>query len=636
MIHVCVVHSYAQVTQGLTATSDFKRELDNFNWAYKSEGHWQFLKSEIGYRSQLNSRMFLFNKVAQNVQDETQLALWALQRLNKNWFLFSDTDYYSFTNTDITTMQSRIGLGLQWREFTVKPSLGLYSDTRSNRTDDGIQFGVQTSSKTIRIDDDLQTNLNAHFHYADINPRRFQSSSIQSTSLYQTQEVQLRLMGAYSFNERDSYQPSSFFNRNITDIIEKIISDTTRFQVGFSTQVNESVRFSFSGFSLYNIRDFENKPLTDDTENSIIDTRYTRQEIEGTGSIDYSFSYGQGQLGLRYAVSGLDARITQALNSSDEEITRRNEQLRNTFYDQETTELFAKNSVSINKNHTLNTNATISILRFDTPESNFDDRDELFSALELEHKFYSDQSYETSLLISGESYHRVFLFRQRSLENNKRQSLRLQPSMIWFPLKKVRWSNQFMVRANYTVYDFQDREGTVRDQSSREWGFSSDLRWEFSKNWYSSLLVSRNRLIIGQLFWNEFSETPIDTLTTTRIESALELQKPGLYAKLGIRIFIKDDYVPVTVLQLNQNEATLTRFTTGNQQTFQFGPMLSLRWESTKYGEISIDGWLQLQYLRNQWYIDVPDSFSRALSTDERFRRTRIFPNLSIRTKFYL
>lgn len=636
MIHVCIVSSFAQVSQGLTATTDFKRELDNFNWAYKGEGNWQFLKTEIGYHSQFNSRMFLFNKVAQNVQDETQVALWALQRLNKNWFLFSDTDYYSFTNTDITTMQSRIGLGLHWREFTVKPSLGLYSDTRSNRTDDGVQFGIQTSSKTIHIDDNLQTNLNAHFHYADINPRRFQSSSIQSSTLYQTKEVQLRLNGAYSFNERDSYQPSSFFNRNITDIIEKIISDTTRFQVGFSTQVNESVQFNFSGFSLYNIRDFENKPLTENTENSIIDTRYTRQEIEGTGSIDYSFSYGQGQLGLRYAVSGLDARITQALNSSAEEITRRNEQLRNTFYDQETTELFAKNSVSIHKNHTLNANATISILRFDTPESNFDDRDELFAALELEHKFNSDQSYETSLLISGEFYHRVFLFRQRSLENNKRQSLRLQPSMIWFPLKTVRWSNQFMVRANYTVYDFQDREGTVRDQSSREWGFSSDLRWEFSKNWYSSLLVSRNRLIIGQLFWNEFSETPIDTLTTTRIESALELQKLSLYAKLGIRIFIKDDYVPVTVLQLNHNEATLTRFTTGNQQTFQFGPMLSLRWESTKYGEISIDGWLQLQYLRNQWYIEVPDTFSRALSNEERFRRTRIFPNLSIRTKFYL
>jgi hypothetical protein len=631
-----LIQSSAQVTQGLIATTDFKRELDNYNWAYKSEGNWKFLNTDFGYRSQLNSRMFLFNKIPQNVQDETQVAIWAQQKLTTQWFLFSDTDYYSFTNTDITSMQSHFGLGFQGQEFTIKPSLGWYSDTRSNRTDDGLQYGVQATTKTIRIDDDLQTKLNAQLHYADISPRRFQSSSIQSTSLYQTQEVQLRVTGLYSFNERDSYQPSSFFNRNITDIIEKIISDTTRFQVGFSTQVNEVFRFNFSGFSLYNIRNFENKPLTDDTENSIIDTRYTRQELEGTGSIDYSFAFGQGQLGLRYAVSGLDARITKALNSTDEEITRRNDQLRNTFYDQETTELFAKNSISINQNHTINTNATLSILRFDTPETNFDDRDELFSALEIEHRFNSNHTYETSLLVSGESYHRVFLFKQRSLENNKRQSLRLQPSMIWFPLKRIRWSNQFMVRANYTVYDFQDREGTVRDQSSREWGFTSDIRWEFAKNWFSSLLVSRNRLIIGQLFWNEFSETPIDTLTTTRIESAIELQKMGLYAKLGIRVFIKDDYIPITVLQLNQNDATLTRFTTGNQQTFQFGPMLSLRWESTKYGEISLDGWLQLQYLRNQWYIEVPDTFNRALNTDERFRRTRIFPNLSIRTKFYL
>ncbi|TNE69628.1 hypothetical protein EP331_13925 [bacterium] len=623
-------------TPGITSISEFKRELDNFNWSYKTDGNWNWKQHSLGFTSTLNSRLFLFNKIAQNVQDETLASVWSNHKLTKTLFLFTNSDYYSFTNTDVTTFQTRAGIGFRFWDISLKPSLGFYSDTRSKRTDQGLQMALQTQSAPIQLDDDFRTQFNGQILYADLEPRTFHQTFVQSRTNYQTQELSVSLNGTYSFNERDSYQPSSFFNRNITDIIEKVISDTTKFQLSLNTQLNDELRFSFTGLSLYNIRNFENKPLTESTENSIIDTRYTRQEIEGITSLDFNYGLTQGQIGLRYAISGLDAKITRTLNISDEQLTRRDEQLRNTFYNQEITELFAKSSWNLTASQSINANATISILRFDTPETNFDDRDELFTALEVEHKFISGSSYQTSILLSGETYHRVFLFSQRSIENNKRQSLRLQPSMIWFPTKRIRWANQFLVRANYTVYDFQSTDGTIRDQSSREWGLSSDIRWEFVNNWFANILVSRNRLLIGQLFWNEFSETPIDTLTTTRVETALEWQKQGVYAKVGMRLFIKDDYVPVTVLQLNNETENLTRFVTGNQQTFQFGPMVSIRWTSSKYGEVSVDGWLQLQYLRNQWYVEVPNNFQSALSEDERFKRTRIFPNLSIRTKLFL
>lgn len=621
---------------GITSGSDFKRELDNFNSMYYS--NWDFRKDKyrLGYTSSVQSRLFLFNKTPQNIQDETRFASWYSYQFIPSFALFSEADYYYFTNTQVKTYQ--IKTGLTWSSEMVKlsPLVGWASDTRSKRSDNGFLWGINALTKEFDLGDNFYSTFEGATLSSDLNPRTYQRRALKNKSRYQTDELQLVLNSAYSFNQRDSYQPSSFFNRDVNDIIEKVLSDSSSFAFTATTQLSKELNLRLDINSLYNVRNFENAPLTETTSNSIIDTRYTRQEITTISTFDYLFDWGKGSVGVRYAISGLDAKITNSLNVTSEVLKRRNEQLRNTFYDQETVELFAKNESKLTQNQTLQTSGTLSILRFDTPETNFDDRDELYTALDIEHRYTTSQSFETSLLFSAETYHRVFLFSQRSMENNWRRSLRLQPGIIWFPTPSFRWFNQFLVRANYTVYDYTDADGTVRDQSSREWGLSSEIRWEFAKNWFHSWLISRNQLIIGQLFWDDFSETPIDTLTTTRIETAIEMQKGQTFIKLGIRAFIKDDYLPATILRLIENEKTLSRLTTGNQQTLQWGPMLTIRWASTRYGEISLDGWLQLQYLKNSWYIEVPEDFNRALANDENYRRTRIFPNLAIRTKLYL
>lgn len=621
---------------GITSGSDFKRELDNFNSMYYS--NWDFIKGNhrIGYSSSIQSRLFLFNKTPQNIQDETKVASWYSYQFNPAFALFTEGDYYFFTNTQVQTYQLKAGLTWTNKFIKLSPFGGWVSDTRSKRSDNGFLWGINALTKEFDLGDNFYSTFEGATRTSDLNPRTYQSSAIKNKSRYQTEELQLVLNSAYSFNQRDSYQPSSFFNRDINDIIEKVLSDSSSFAFTATTQLSKELNLRLDINSLYNVRNFENTPLTETTSNSILDTRYTRQEITAISTFDYVFDWGKGSIGTRYALSGLDAKITRSLNVTSEILKRRDEQLKNTFYDQETVELFVKNESRLTQNQTLQTSGTLSILRFDTPESNFDDRDELFTAFDIEHRYTTLQSFETSLLFSAEAYHRVFLFSQRSMENNWRRSLRLQPGITWLPTPSLRWYNQFLVRANYTVYDFTDVEGTVRDQSSREWGLSSEIKWEFAKNWFHSWLISRNQLVIGQLFWDDFSETPIDTLTTTRIESAIEMQKGQTYIKLGIRVFIKDDYVPATILRLSENEQTLSRLTTGNQQTLQWGPMLTVRWTSSRYGEISLDGWLQLQYLKNSWYIQVPDDFSRALEVDQNYRRTRIFPNLAIRTKLYL
>jgi len=623
---------------GIESFTDFKRELDNFNSSYRSS--WDLKKSNFnfGYTAQLSNRLFLFNGNPQNVQDEINARSWYDYIISPSLNFTSLANYYSFTNTKVTTFDFKSGVRWQQKNFTIQPSIGWSSDTRSNRTDNGVTASLNTTLQKLKLSDDFVSDFSAGIHFADLAPRSFQNHFIKTQTSYLNPQLRLTLNGGYSFNQRDSYQPNSFFNRDITNIIEKVLSDSTNFGLQLETKLSKSLQFSFFANTLFNVRNFKNVPLTEETENTLIDTKYSRQEFESLAQISYSGDEMNGQIGSRFSVSALDAQITKTLNITDEILTRRNDQLRNTFFDQSLLEVFSKHEQQITDSQRLNVNTTTSILRFDTPETNFDDRDELYLAAEFQHIYDHSKTFQTSLLLSGEAYHRVFLFSQRSLENNWRRSIRLQPSMTWLPNETIRFTNLFLVRANYTVFDFENRDGTIRDQSSREWGLSHDIRWEFSKNWFSNFQFSRNQLVIGQLFWDEFSETPIDTLTTTRLETSIEFIKKQSFIKLGIRVFVKDDYIPATIVRLGLDTSNLpfSRFTTGNQQTMQWGPTINIKWLSSKYGEISLDGWLQMQYLRNQWYIEVPDEFRAELNDQTSFKRTRIFPNLFLRTKLYL
>jgi hypothetical protein len=623
---------------GIESFTDFKRELDNFNSSYRSAWDLKQSKFNFGYNTQWANRLFLFNGKPQNVQDEVSAQSWYSHYLKPSLSFTSIANYYSFTNTKVTTLDFKSGLLWKNKTFSLQPSLGWSSDTRSDRTDNGVTGSLDASMQKLKLSDDFVSDFSAGIHFADLVPRSFQNHFIKTQTSYLNPELRLTLNGGYSFNQRDSYQPNSFFNRDVTNIIEKVLSDSTSFGLQLETKLSKALLFTFFANSLINVRNFKNVPLTDETENTLIDTEYARQEFESSAQVAYTGDWMNGQLGSRFSVSGLDAQITKTLNITDEILTRRNEQLRNTFFDQSLLEIFSKHEQRITESQQVTVNTSASILRFDTPETNFDDRDELFLALEVQHTYNNTSQFQTTLLFSGEAYHRVFLFSQRSLENNWRRSLRFQPGMIWLPTESLRITNQLLVRANYTVFDFQNRDGTIRDQSSREWGLSHDIRWEFSKNWFTNLQFSRNQLVIGQLFWNEFAETPIDTLTTTRLETSLEVIQKQSFIKLGIRFFLKDDYIPATILRLGTetSEMPISRFTTGNQQTLQWGPTLNVKWISSKYGEISLDGWLQMQFLRDQWYIEVPDEFKAELIDLTSFRRTRIFPNLFLRTKLYL
>jgi hypothetical protein len=150
------------------------------------------------------------------------------------------------------------------------------------------------------------------------------------------------------------------------------------------------------------------------------------------------------------------------------------------------------------------------MLRYDTPsEDNLDDRDELLMFLSLSevHRF----SPYLTLRISADASlnHLVYIFSERSANNNWNRVLRLAPQVDYKPTKNFQTRNLFEVLANYTVYDFEEQVASVRSFSFRQFAFVDSTTWNFDRDIGADLFSQVRLYERGELNWEEFKERPL-------------------------------------------------------------------------------------------------------------------------------
>lgn len=152
-----------------------------------------------------------------------------------------------------------------------------------------------------------------------------------------------------------------------------------------------------------------------------------------------------------------------------------------------------------------------SIFRYNTPsESNFDDRDELNYLLYFGHKYDNLHNLQLINSIDISLYHTVYVFAEKSSNNNWNRVIRFTSKSIFSPIKALRTDNSFSVLANYTVYDFEDIISTVKSYSFRQYNFKDSTNLDISKYFGVDLYAEIKLYERGELNWNEFSEKPLN------------------------------------------------------------------------------------------------------------------------------
>lgn len=624
---------------GLSGTSQFRRQLDSFFWSYTAGFDQETDSFSISVANIFNSRFYLLDGNPQNIQDENVARLAGSFALTDKTGLLLESRSVRFTNTNLKQDWAIMGVQYGMDDlFSVAGLAGFMQDERSAIRDNGLLLGFRGSTAPYDFGDfTLQTDL--HADYGDISPRTFQNWRMNTYSVVDVENFRMEADLNLARNIRDSYQASSFFNRDQTDFIESVRNDTTGIAATAFFPIMDQIQARVDISALNNVRTVSNRQLAEDLEDELFDTRITRQQLDVRFEADYRPGRAQLRGGFAWSTGTREARLLNADQLSSDTERRRTDILVNSNFEQQRFELFTNNFLPIGESNTTQISGRVSIFNYDTPAVNRDDRDELFYQLIIGNRHIFSDNFRAGITLSGEATHTVYLFSERSIENNWRRSIRLRPELQWDPAPWLRTRYQFLVRANYTVDDFELEGRPRNDQASREYQMRIEAEANIAPEWWVDVSGSRSELRIGRLLWDSFREIPTDTLITYDSRMMLTHRSGQLLTSVGVRYFIKLDYLPRATVSAADTDAegnpiTRTRTAPGRQVTRQWGPMVEMSLPLYARNELIVNGWYQMQSIRQRLYTEYPEEFRDIFLRAEGQARRNNYPNIEIIARF--
>lgn len=609
-------------------------------WRMYSNYDFEWYRTRVSFRNQFSSRLYLIRGKSENIQDEYRSILDATQYGPGIVGIGLLADAYGFSAANVRQERLMAGPAFRFKdnELQFRPMVGFMSDTRNDRQDSGPGFGLTGDWPNLVIGD-FRFNPVLMLEYASLSPRVYGSYRLGSDALYNDDNIKLNGMVQLGRSLRDSYQASNFLNRDVTDLIESIRSDTAKVQAGMEFPLGRNSVGRIDLYTMANNREFTNRLLSDTVRTDILDTRFGRQEYDLVFQAFVPKNKLMLNPGIRFLGTSSTSQLINTGNVSSDQIIRRGEILERSNFRQSAIELFADNRYQASPDSEVGLRFILGIIRYNTPTINFDDRDEQTYSVRLTARHRFSPWFDAGVTMAGEAYHNVYLFGERSAENNWRRSIRLLPELNWKPTDNLLVRNAMFIRANYTVYDFQVPGRLNADQSAREYGFRTRIEYQFIPQWFVEAEASRSELRIGRLKWGSFTETPIDTLITYEMEVTLSKRVGSTKISTGFRAFRKVDFMPqavttIVIIDPETSNRTFSRIAPGFMVTNQFGPVVQVMLPLSNQNELYIDGWFQRQRTNTRLYTEYPEEFRDAFLAREKRAMRIMYPNLTLRARF--
>lgn len=279
--------------------------------------------------------------------------------------------------------------------------------------------------------------------------------------------------------------------------------------------------------------------------------------------------------------------------------------------------------------HSFSANSVAQLLRVDTrSQENNQDRDEVLYSGEVAWRYQLNRSFRTDIKASGSYRHIVYIPAAQSIENFKERILRLEPSFVW-QQGALSWTGSFSLFVTYHVRDFNTEQG--KNRSNRILLTQHQLRYRLPKNYLLQLDVLRRENRLGQLNWQRFAESPIDTVViwdvTAKATKALNMTgSTNWKVTAGYRMF-----------RQNRSNATGINLDGVNKLGFvdnvvlQHGPVLALAADGKSGLVLSADFWIQYTSIYNTYKVS-DTSFTGPSQTQEELDRVQrnFFPNFTV------
>ncbi|MDZ7319450.1 MAG: hypothetical protein ONB11_09870 [candidate division KSB1 bacterium] len=496
----------------------FQQNLNAYQWLSSIQfQHPIWNQSSIAISQYLNSALIDFAPNDQKWKDD--------QRLNVDWSWRFSPQFTARLSVAGTKFSDRLSglvsdINTNWATagFLVRPlpalqlasDWGFKYDERLSRIDRGLTYNVQCQTEPFTINDYTQeiSLLQREDRYAirrnsDLDMsyrvrRQFQQDTYDSLAIY------------WSKKRRDNYDPLE-----LTKIYFESLEDEKRgIQNDLFYGVRPGMQFRFR---------------------TVLDSRVTSiskfmQRIELAKRAKREF-HSQNEIGFIFRRSRImvDMSLLYETNDQKNEVpdSLRARRFSKYFYyispDYQSNRLNLAANIrwSIGRTDTLQLSTAVSRYQYDTPETNMDDRDEFRFNLGIAeiHRF----NPWLKLMLNGSInlYHLVYIFSERSANNNWMRILRLYPQIIYQPDRRFSLMQQLEVLANYTEYDFETASSSdyLKSYVFRRFSFTNDIRAQVTQK--SSVLLNYKIELEenGKLDWDRW----IEYLLTTRQSHWLKL-----------------------------------------------------------------------------------------------------------------
>jgi hypothetical protein len=373
-------------------------------------------------------------------------------------------------------------------QFT--PFAGYSNNRQIGENDYGYIYGIEGIINSFRISD-FYLDSELRFNNEDISPRKnaLRYINVLTTNQFSSQVSNL-LNIRYSLNRKDFYYEADSLTSSRFNVLNNIQS---RIETNYNIQEQLTYRkfldiftLDFLGKLAWRTIDRDTRyRLSDQTSTAVFDTKINELRIDFESVTSYYSDRFNGSFKFIYS------------ERDEQHITKEFEGINRVFFEERSRNESRKNNrsvrsaVSVIGNWLISSSDRLSFslfqnkLVYDTPSNeNFDDRDELLSIARIRYSKLLTPFFEAYLNLEGTHNHTVYLFAERSSNNNVNRIIKLASGGNYSG-KNVSSYNNFEVSANYSVYDFEDINPNIRSFSFRQYTASDSTTIILSKNYPS-------------------------------------------------------------------------------------------------------------------------------------------------------
>ncbi len=575
----------------------FRQELNTYVWQLGFRQQWRWnQKWQVYLQEQFKSSLLHLGNNQNKWKDEQDVAVMLNFRLLPKLTLVGDVhsiiflDKQSGFHNDIHSYGMAAGFHYRPNErLSIKSSAGPRWEKRLLQHDVGRYYALDATADAVEWGD--------YRNYARVALARDEYDRRKNHDA----QIDYRVGRLFSAGSADSLR--FFFNQRRRDNYTSEAGDVESLREGAKGVENHLVYGIAANVFLrlqnsFVLRDVE---LVSFANKQILRRRKRNDEVgDHTLVLDWRPKRWYGRLTLsyifqsqKYEISRIDERVPFSQRTAF--ITPDNQSHR----------LFLSNEnmLAIGYRDSVFSYASISRFQYDTPDTNnFDDRDELRINTRLVWAHVFQPSLRGELQASVNLYHMVYIFGERSADNNWNRVFRLRPVLAYTIDKTFRWWQAFEVLANYVDYDFEPADGQTKSFVFRKFAYDDSLRFRLTPR---STLTCDYRLQLeenGELFWEQWKERVLTTRTshwlqlrwTYRHHSSLEWAP-------GYTFYVRNEW------RHGQNGSSMSR---KKYQSFSsHGPLFALNYLPSKKIRITLDAVRRkvLPFKQKNYYINTID-----------------------------